>query len=234
MKKLLPLIAVFCLLFSACGGDPAEDVSYTYYNHENWFASSIADISSADVNAETENTKNFSKTNADNTGKTAKTADKSKNKPEITNVTEITTQPTAGKSKRAIITPVKSKNKKSVKSADKTKSKALGSGVSYSSYLNNQNTKREGEITSALKTNPQNKTSLQNIAETDLQTKTTVQENIQTTTLAPLSDTDICYITKTGSRYHRQGCRYLSKSCIEIIVGEAKEKGYQPCQICKP
>lgn len=30
------------------------------------------------------------------------------------------------------------------------------------------------------------------------------------------------YITKTGSKYHRLGCRYLSKSCIPIGIEDAK------------
>lgn len=71
------------------------------------------------------------------------------------------------------------------------------------------------------------------VIETETTTKIETQETI-TTTLAPLLDTDICYITANGEKYHRQGCRYLKRSCIEIIVGEAKEKNYTPCKICKP
>lgn len=59
-------------------------------------------------------------------------------------------------------------------------------------------------------------------------------EITESTTLSPLKDTDTAYITLNGDRYHREGCRYLAKSCIAIIVGEAKEKGYIPCKICKP
>jgi phosphatidylserine/phosphatidylglycerophosphate/cardiolipin synthase-like enzyme len=42
------------------------------------------------------------------------------------------------------------------------------------------------------------------------------------------------YITKTGSKYHRSGCRYLRKSCIPISLTEAKRRGYAPCKVCKP
>jgi len=45
---------------------------------------------------------------------------------------------------------------------------------------------------------------------------------------------EIVYITKSGSKYHRQGCRYLSKSMIPISLKEAKERGYLPCKVCKP
>ena len=44
----------------------------------------------------------------------------------------------------------------------------------------------------------------------------------------------IVYITKTGKKYHRWGCRYLRKSCIPISLTEAKRRGYTPCKICKP
>jgi competence protein ComEC len=40
------------------------------------------------------------------------------------------------------------------------------------------------------------------------------------------------YITKTGSKYHRDGCRHLSKSKIPISLSEAKSKGYSPCGVC--
>lgn len=40
------------------------------------------------------------------------------------------------------------------------------------------------------------------------------------------------YITKTGSKYHRAGCRYLRKSQIEISLSEAKNEGYTACSVC--
>ena len=42
------------------------------------------------------------------------------------------------------------------------------------------------------------------------------------------------YITKTGSKYHRGTCRYLSKSKIPISKEEAIKRGYGPCKVCKP
>lgn len=42
------------------------------------------------------------------------------------------------------------------------------------------------------------------------------------------------YITKTGTKYHNDGCRYLSKSKISIDLASAIEKGYGPCSVCKP
>jgi Putative peptidoglycan-binding domain-containing protein len=42
------------------------------------------------------------------------------------------------------------------------------------------------------------------------------------------------YITRTGSKYHRDGCRYLSRSKIAVKLSEAKREGYTPCSICNP
>ena len=42
------------------------------------------------------------------------------------------------------------------------------------------------------------------------------------------------YITKTGSKYHNDGCRYLSQSKISIDLASAISKGYGPCSVCKP
>ncbi len=42
------------------------------------------------------------------------------------------------------------------------------------------------------------------------------------------------YKTTTGSKYHRDGCRYLSKSKIEITKSEAVNEGLTPCSVCNP
>jgi hypothetical protein len=42
------------------------------------------------------------------------------------------------------------------------------------------------------------------------------------------------YITRTGKKYHRAGCRYLSRSQISISLDEAKSEGYTACSICCP
>ncbi|MFV3013734.1 cell wall-binding repeat-containing protein [Clostridium botulinum] len=42
------------------------------------------------------------------------------------------------------------------------------------------------------------------------------------------------YITKTGKKFHRNGCRSLSKSKISISRSNAIKKGYSPCSVCKP
>lgn len=41
------------------------------------------------------------------------------------------------------------------------------------------------------------------------------------------------YVTRTGTKYHRAGCRYLKKSSIPISLEEAKGR-YSPCSVCNP
>lgn len=42
------------------------------------------------------------------------------------------------------------------------------------------------------------------------------------------------YITKSGKKYHADGCKSLSKSKISISLTDAKSKGYGPCSLCNP
>lgn len=50
---------------------------------------------------------------------------------------------------------------------------------------------------------------------------------------ADSSDT-IVYRTRTGECYHKDGCGSLSKSKIEITLGEAVESELRPCGNCHP
>jgi hypothetical protein len=49
----------------------------------------------------------------------------------------------------------------------------------------------------------------------------------------PKPEETIVYVTKTGSKYHRANCRFLSKSKIPMTLKEAKKK-FGPCSVCKP
>ena len=42
------------------------------------------------------------------------------------------------------------------------------------------------------------------------------------------------YITDTGSKYHRDGCRYLKQSKIAIDKDSAIAQGYGACSVCNP
>lgn len=43
----------------------------------------------------------------------------------------------------------------------------------------------------------------------------------------------VVYVTDTGNKYHRAGCRYLKSSSHAISLEEAR-KSYEPCKVCKP
>ena len=42
------------------------------------------------------------------------------------------------------------------------------------------------------------------------------------------------YVTRTGEKYHSDGCQYLSKSKIETTLSDAKADGYTACSKCGP
>jgi len=46
--------------------------------------------------------------------------------------------------------------------------------------------------------------------------------------------TETVYVTRTGKRYHRDGCRYLASSRIPMSLKDAQAKGYTPCKVCHP
>ena len=46
-------------------------------------------------------------------------------------------------------------------------------------------------------------------------------------------ETGQVYVTRTGKKYHLDGCRSLSKSKIPISLAEAQQK-YSPCNRCNP
>ena len=56
------------------------------------------------------------------------------------------------------------------------------------------------------------------------QTTQTVSQNVEQTV----------YITNTGKKYHRAGCKYLSKSEIPIEKSVAISEGCTTCSVCTP
>ena len=41
------------------------------------------------------------------------------------------------------------------------------------------------------------------------------------------------YVTKTGTKYHAEGCRHLSTTKIPKKLGDAKTR-YTACKVCSP
>jgi hypothetical protein len=54
------------------------------------------------------------------------------------------------------------------------------------------------------------------------------------TTMQPLSTTKYVYVTRTGSKYHRSGCRSLRQSKIKKTLKWARSHGYGACKVCRP
>jgi hypothetical protein len=48
------------------------------------------------------------------------------------------------------------------------------------------------------------------------------------------NQTQTVYITRSGKKYHSDGCRYLAGSKIAISLKDAKAKGYTACKVCHP
>lgn len=72
---------------------------------------------------------------------------------------------------------------------------------------------------------------------TDTATVTSTAEPVaQKVTTAPVQQKQkeqTVYVTKTGAKYHSDGCRYLSKSKIPMSLSDAK-RSYTPCSVCDP
>ena len=66
--------------------------------------------------------------------------------------------------------------------------------------------------------------------------ETTAATTTAAETQAPVIDTgsDNVFITNTGSKYHRDGCRYLDESKIGISKADAIAQGYDACKVCDP
>ncbi len=47
-------------------------------------------------------------------------------------------------------------------------------------------------------------------------------------------NSNVVYVTKSGTKYHKAECVCLSKSKIETTLNVACEKGYEPCSNCEP
>lgn len=52
--------------------------------------------------------------------------------------------------------------------------------------------------------------------------------------LTQIATAQTVYLTDTGRKYHRAGCRYLSTSSKAVDLAEAVAMGYEPCGVCNP
>ena len=63
----------------------------------------------------------------------------------------------------------------------------------------------------------------------------TLTQASQSSARVSTAKSTVCvYITDTGKKYHRWGCRYLKKSHYKKTLKWAKSCGYTACKVCKP
>lgn len=63
---------------------------------------------------------------------------------------------------------------------------------------------------------------------------TTLPPVTEAPTTEPIPEDYGVFVTKTGTKYHKEGCSYLSKSKIPMSKESAINSGYEPCSVCKP
>jgi len=90
--------------------------------------------------------------------------------------------------------------------------------------IKTSNTVAQATINKALNSTTGNKNST---------TPTTTNSNTSAeNTSSTNNKSQTVYITKTGEKYHQDGCSSLSKSKIAISLSDAEAKGYEPCSKC--
>jgi hypothetical protein len=57
--------------------------------------------------------------------------------------------------------------------------------------------------------------------------------NATAPTTTPATNSTIVYVTRSGKKYHAEGCRYLTATKSEISLADAKQR-YEACKICRP
>jgi micrococcal nuclease len=53
------------------------------------------------------------------------------------------------------------------------------------------------------------------------------------TAVGVASPSTTVYVTGTGEKYHREGCRYLARSSIPVLLESAAGR-FEPCSVCRP
>ncbi|MBV4450634.1 thermonuclease family protein [Clostridium tyrobutyricum] len=107
-----------------------------------------------------------------------------------------------------------------------------GDGISAPSSSQNSNNTSNSSNTNT----PNSASSLNsnNNQSSSTQSTSTEQQKVPTQTSTTDNKSMTVYVTKTGHKYHRAGCKYLARSQIPISLGEAESEGYTPCSICDP
>lgn len=93
----------------------------------------------------------------------------------------------------------------------------------------------EPAVTKPVDTEPEEATpSVDEPAQPSTTTESTPPQKEEKSFGEPAKTERTVYITDTGSKYHRIGCRYLDQSQHEVSYDYAVANGYVACKVCKP
>ncbi len=73
----------------------------------------------------------------------------------------------------------------------------------------------------------------ESVSESTIGEETDVSEESESQQTSATVGTTV-YITKSGTKFHRDGCSSLSKSRIAISYEDAVSRGFEPCGRCAP
>lgn len=98
---------------------------------------------------------------------------------------------------------------------------------------------KDAEATDKLLTEKAEKAAAEEQAKAQAETEARAQEEAAAAAAAAAAEQNnsaerTVYITNTGGKYHRDGCRYLKNSKIAISTADARAQGYEPCKVCDP
>ena len=88
------------------------------------------------------------------------------------------------------------------------------------------------EIKKTSSTVSQDNKSTQNSNTTSKQTTSKSTTNKSTSNTNKKTNSATVYVTRTGKKYHKDGCSYLKDSKIAKQLSEATSQGYTPCSRC--
>ena len=64
--------------------------------------------------------------------------------------------------------------------------------------------------------------------------ETEEQQEMESESSAVHPEGETVYITDTGTKYHRDGCRFLKNSKTAVLLEELDTEKYAPCSVCNP
>jgi hypothetical protein len=57
--------------------------------------------------------------------------------------------------------------------------------------------------------------------------------NATAPTTTPATNSTVVYVTRSGKKYHAEGCRHLTASKVEMSLADAKQR-FEACKVCRP